>query len=146
MDKCEHDFNVEQRSNFILCGNVHLHFFVFKTNLKYPSIHPSIFFRLSRGRLGGSTLSREAPGHLLQLVWENIKLFPGQPRDIIFPVCPGSLPEPPPYVICLEHLTQEVSLSDARTTSIGSFRYGGVSALPPPGWPNSSPYLMPATL
>lgn len=38
MDKCEHDFNVEQRSNFILCRNVHLHFFVFKTNLKYPSI------------------------------------------------------------------------------------------------------------
>ncbi|KAI3355635.1 hypothetical protein L3Q82_004174 [Scortum barcoo] len=35
--------------------------------------------------------------------------FPGQPRDIVSPACPGSSRRPPPGGTCLEHLPREAS-------------------------------------
>ncbi|MED6272113.1 hypothetical protein CHARACLAT_027010 [Characodon lateralis] len=35
------------------------------------------------------------PRHLLQLLWVDPKAFPGQPRDIVPPACPGPSPGPP---------------------------------------------------
>ncbi|PWA16680.1 hypothetical protein CCH79_00017500 [Gambusia affinis] len=49
------------------------------------------------------------PSHFFQLLWRNPKAFPGQPRDIVPPACPGSSPGPPPGGTCPEHLTREVS-------------------------------------
>ncbi|MEQ2256958.1 hypothetical protein ILYODFUR_029405 [Ilyodon furcidens] len=45
------------------------------------------------------------PRHLLQLLRGEPKAFPGQPRDIVPPVCPW----PPPGGTCLEHLTRKAS-------------------------------------
>ncbi|MEQ2159982.1 hypothetical protein GOODEAATRI_028862 [Goodea atripinnis] len=44
------------------------------------------------------------PRHLLQLLRGEPKVFPGQPRDIVPPACPGPSPGPPPGETCLEHL------------------------------------------
>ncbi|MED6269719.1 hypothetical protein CHARACLAT_002542 [Characodon lateralis] len=41
-----------------------------------------------------------------QLVRKNPKAFPGQPRDIVPPPCPGSSSGPPPGGMCPEHLTR----------------------------------------
>ncbi|MEQ2283987.1 hypothetical protein AMECASPLE_017101 [Ameca splendens] len=75
------------------------------------------------------------PRHLLQLLWGEPKVFPGQPRDRVPPACLGLSPEPP------EEGIQEASDIDARATSTGSSRCGGAVALlrAPPGWPSSSP-------
>ncbi|MEQ2310907.1 hypothetical protein AMECASPLE_014095 [Ameca splendens] len=37
------------------------------------------------------------------------KAFPGQPRDIVPPACPGPSPGPPPGGTCLEHLPRKAS-------------------------------------
>ncbi|KAI3360480.1 hypothetical protein L3Q82_002269 [Scortum barcoo] len=64
---------------------------------------------------GGSSLSRDAqtsphPRHFLQLLpGGSSEAFPGQPRDIVSPACPGSSPRPPPGGTCLEHLPREAS-------------------------------------
>ncbi|MEQ2198914.1 hypothetical protein XENOCAPTIV_020799, partial [Xenoophorus captivus] len=47
------------------------------------------------------------PRHLLQLLRGEPKAFPGQPRDIVPPVCPGPSPGPPPNGTCLEHLPRK---------------------------------------
>ncbi|KAK5602720.1 hypothetical protein CRENBAI_002502 [Crenichthys baileyi] len=39
----------------------------------------------------------------------NPKAFPGQPRNIVLPACPGSSSGAPPNGTCLEHLTREAS-------------------------------------
>ncbi|KAI3356345.1 hypothetical protein L3Q82_017575, partial [Scortum barcoo] len=63
----------------------------------------------------GSSLSTDAqtfphPRHFLQLFRVDSEAFPGQPRDIVSPVCPGSSPgPPPPGGTCLEHLPREAS-------------------------------------
>ncbi|XP_047226064.1 nectin-1 isoform X5 [Girardinichthys multiradiatus] len=44
------------------------------------------------------------PRNLLQLLRGEPKAFPGQPRDIVPPACPGPSPGPPPGGTCLEHL------------------------------------------
>ncbi|XP_060798521.1 class I histocompatibility antigen, F10 alpha chain-like isoform X2 [Neoarius graeffei] len=49
------------------------------------------------------------PRHLGQLLGKNTEAFPGQPRDIVPPACPGSSPGPPPGGTCLEHLPREAS-------------------------------------
>ncbi|MED6259804.1 hypothetical protein ATANTOWER_032107 [Ataeniobius toweri] len=49
------------------------------------------------------------PTHLLQLLRGEPKAFPGQPRDIVPPACPGPSPGPPPGGTCLEHLPREGS-------------------------------------
>ncbi|MED6250692.1 hypothetical protein ATANTOWER_005372 [Ataeniobius toweri] len=49
------------------------------------------------------------PRHLFQLHWEKFEAFPGQPRDIVPPACPGPSPGPPPGETCLKHLPREVS-------------------------------------
>ncbi|XP_050960778.1 uncharacterized protein LOC127162047 [Labeo rohita] len=49
------------------------------------------------------------PRHFLQLFRRNTEAFPGQPRDIIPPACPGSSPGPPPGGTCPEHLPREAS-------------------------------------
>ena len=73
------------------------------------SIHPSIFFRLSRVGLRGQLPEQghpdfPHPGHFLQLFWEDPKAFPGQLGDIVTPACPGSSPGSPPGGTCQEHL------------------------------------------
>ncbi|MEQ2299957.1 hypothetical protein AMECASPLE_020411 [Ameca splendens] len=40
---------------------------------------------------------------------EEPKVFPGQPRDIVPPACPGTSPGPPPSGTFLEHLPREPS-------------------------------------
>ncbi|KAL0146834.1 hypothetical protein M9458_057773, partial [Cirrhinus mrigala] len=47
--------------------------------------------------------------HFLQLFRRNTEAFPGQPRDIVPPACPGSSPGPPPGGTCPEHLPREAS-------------------------------------
>ncbi|MEQ2233083.1 hypothetical protein ILYODFUR_018173 [Ilyodon furcidens] len=47
--------------------------------------------------------------YLLQLLRGELKAFPGQPRDIVNPACPGLSPVPPPGGTCLEHLPREAS-------------------------------------
>ncbi|KAI3375867.1 hypothetical protein L3Q82_004138 [Scortum barcoo] len=49
------------------------------------------------------------PRHFLQLFRGDPEAFPGQPRDIVSPACPGSSPRPPPGGTCLEHLPREAS-------------------------------------
>ncbi|MED6256515.1 hypothetical protein ATANTOWER_027877 [Ataeniobius toweri] len=49
------------------------------------------------------------PRHLLQLLRGKPKAFPGQPRDIVPPECPGPSPGPPPGGTCLEHLPRKAS-------------------------------------
>ncbi|MED6253369.1 hypothetical protein ATANTOWER_027734, partial [Ataeniobius toweri] len=55
------------------------------------------------------------PRHLLQLFRGEPKAFPGQPRDIVSPACPGPSPGIPP-----EEGFQKASDIDARATSTGS--------------------------
>uniref|UniRef100_A0A3B4BJM0 C5orf34-like domain-containing protein n=1 Tax=Periophthalmus magnuspinnatus TaxID=409849 RepID=A0A3B4BJM0_9GOBI len=43
------------------------------------------------------------PRHILKLLQWDPKGFPGQPRDMVPPVCPGSSLGPPPGRTCLEH-------------------------------------------
>ncbi|KAK3508267.1 hypothetical protein QTP70_017786 [Hemibagrus guttatus] len=47
--------------------------------------------------------------HFLQLFRRDPKVFPGQPRDIVSPACPGSSPGPLPGGACPEHLPRETS-------------------------------------
>ncbi|KAK3566905.1 hypothetical protein QTP86_004875 [Hemibagrus guttatus] len=47
--------------------------------------------------------------HFLQLFRRDPEAFPGQPRDIVSPVCPGSSPGPLPGGGCPEHLPRETS-------------------------------------
>ncbi|KAK3552864.1 hypothetical protein QTP86_024271 [Hemibagrus guttatus] len=47
--------------------------------------------------------------HFLQLFRKDPEAFPGQPRDIVSPACPGSSPRPLPGRACLEHLPRETS-------------------------------------
>uniref|UniRef100_A0A672YAI4 Calcium channel, voltage-dependent, T type, alpha 1H subunit a n=1 Tax=Sphaeramia orbicularis TaxID=375764 RepID=A0A672YAI4_9TELE len=49
------------------------------------------------------------PRHLLQLFRGDPEAFPGQPRDIVSPTCPGSSPRSPPGGTCPEHLPREAS-------------------------------------
>ncbi|KAK3533518.1 hypothetical protein QTP70_023342, partial [Hemibagrus guttatus] len=47
--------------------------------------------------------------HFLQLFRRDPEAFPGQPRDIVSPACPGSSPGPLPGGACPEHLSRETS-------------------------------------
>ncbi|KAK3507438.1 hypothetical protein QTP70_020628 [Hemibagrus guttatus] len=47
--------------------------------------------------------------HFLQLFWRDPEAFPGQPRDIVSPACPGSSPGPLPGGACPIHLPRETS-------------------------------------
>ncbi|MEQ2311448.1 hypothetical protein AMECASPLE_020107, partial [Ameca splendens] len=47
--------------------------------------------------------------HLVQLLWGKPKAFPGQPRYIVPPACPGLSPGSPPGETCLEQLLWEVT-------------------------------------
>ncbi|MEQ2287337.1 hypothetical protein AMECASPLE_011327 [Ameca splendens] len=65
-----------------------------------------LVFRFIQDRVAGAADSAEMPDvplprHLLR---GEPKAFPGQPRDIVPPACPGSSPGPPPGGTCLEHL------------------------------------------
>ncbi|KAK3544053.1 hypothetical protein QTP86_000397 [Hemibagrus guttatus] len=77
-------------------------------------IHSFIVFRLSGVGSRGQQ-SKEGcpdlplPRHFLQLFRRDPKTFPGQPRDIVSPACPGSSPGPLPGGACLEHLSRETS-------------------------------------
>ncbi|MED6239507.1 hypothetical protein ATANTOWER_007269 [Ataeniobius toweri] len=73
-----------------------------------------VIFRFIRDRVAGAADSAETPDvplprHLLQLLRVEPKAFPGQPRDIVPPACPGSSPGPPPGGTCLEHLPRKAS-------------------------------------
>ncbi|KAF7654421.1 hypothetical protein LDENG_00070200 [Lucifuga dentata] len=76
------------------------------------SIHPSIILRLSglwwqqTKQLGPHF---PVPGQALQLLLGDSEAFPGQPGDIIPPVCPGSSPGPPPSWTCLEDFPREIT-------------------------------------
>ncbi|KAI3372540.1 hypothetical protein L3Q82_023022, partial [Scortum barcoo] len=100
--------------------------------MKLPSIHPSIFIRLVRDRVAWRQQSEQRcpdfphPRHFLQLFRGDPEAFPGQPRDIVSPACPGSSPGPPPDGTRLEHLPREASQGaseiDAQATSADSSR------------------------
>jgi len=77
-----------------------------------PSIH---FHPLNPGSgHGGSRPSRLTqaslwPATLYSLLWGIPRTFPGNERDIILPVCPGSSLGSPPSWTCLENLLREAS-------------------------------------
>ncbi|KAI3356618.1 hypothetical protein L3Q82_017828 [Scortum barcoo] len=79
-------------------------------------VHPSIHFQPIDPGPGRRRQQSEQrcpdfphPRHFLQLFWGDPEAFPGQPRDIVSPACPGSSPRPPPGGTCLEHLPREAS-------------------------------------
>ncbi|CAM4549908.1 unnamed protein product [Leuciscus chuanchicus] len=79
-----------------------------------PSIHPSIFFRLSGAGSRGQQSKQGCPDfplprHFLQLFRGDTEAFPGQPGDIVPPACPRSSPGSPPGGTCLEHLPGKAS-------------------------------------
>ncbi|KAK3516275.1 hypothetical protein QTP70_008649 [Hemibagrus guttatus] len=47
--------------------------------------------------------------HFLQLFRRDPEAFPGQPKDIVSPACPGSSPGPLPGGACPKHLSRETS-------------------------------------
>ncbi|KAI3359654.1 hypothetical protein L3Q82_014038 [Scortum barcoo] len=97
------------------------------------SIHPSIHFHPlgpGPGR-GGSSLSRDAQTSLTPDTSSSSsggipEAFPGQPRDIVSPACPGSSTGPSPGGTRLEHLPREarppggIRNADAQATSADS--------------------------
>ena len=81
-------------------------------------IHPSIHFLRRRPDF-------PLPGHIIQLLREDPKVFPGQPSDIVTPACPGSSSGSPPGGACQEHPRGR--------------HPGGIQYRCPPGWWSSSP-------
>ncbi|MEQ2245915.1 hypothetical protein ILYODFUR_032944 [Ilyodon furcidens] len=80
------------------------------------NVYCSIYFLVlvSIDRLRGQQTQQRRPDvplprHLLQLLQVEPKAFPGQPRDIVPPACPGPSPGPPPGGTCLEHLPRKAS-------------------------------------
>ncbi|MEQ2252927.1 hypothetical protein ILYODFUR_026849, partial [Ilyodon furcidens] len=78
-----------------------------------PSIYPLSSISLGVGSRAQQPKQRDPdfplPSHLGQLVRGNPKAFPGQPRNIVPPACPGSSSGPLPGGMCPEHLTREAS-------------------------------------
>ncbi|KAK3537762.1 hypothetical protein QTP70_017850, partial [Hemibagrus guttatus] len=73
-----------------------------------------IVFRLSGAGSRGQQSKQGCPDlplprHFLQLFRRDPEAFPGQPRDIVSPACPGSSPGPLPGAACLEHLPRDTS-------------------------------------
>ncbi|XP_061820491.2 CUGBP Elav-like family member 3-B isoform X2 [Nerophis lumbriciformis] len=116
-----------------------------------PSIHPSIFFRLSEVGSRGQQPKQGSPdfplpSHFVQLLPGDPEAFPGQPGDIVFPTCPGSSPWPPTGRTCPKHLPRCTStppgISATAVPSIGGpIGVNGFSALAPQsnGQPTSEP-------
>ncbi|TWW64582.1 hypothetical protein D4764_22G0002290 [Takifugu flavidus] len=78
------------------------------------SMHASILYRLSGvGSRGQQPKERSPdfplPSYFLQLIRRDPQAFPGQPRDIVSPTCPGSSRGSPTGGTCPEHLTREAS-------------------------------------
>uniref|UniRef100_A0A8C5H691 Multidrug resistance-associated protein 1 n=1 Tax=Gouania willdenowi TaxID=441366 RepID=A0A8C5H691_GOUWI len=64
------------------------------------------------------------PGHFLQLVRGDPETFPGQPRDIVSPACPGSSPGPPSGGTCPERRTREpphLALLDVKLSTFAAY-------------------------
>ncbi|KAK3567356.1 hypothetical protein QTP86_019916 [Hemibagrus guttatus] len=79
-----------------------------------PFIHSFIVFRLSGAGSRGQQSKQGCPDlphprHFLQLFRRDPEVFPGQPKDIVSPACPGSSPVPLPGGACPEHLSRETS-------------------------------------
>lgn len=86
------------------------------------------------------------PGHFIQLVLWDSKVFPGQLRDIAPPACPGSSPAAWWWEVALNTSPgscQEESLPDAQVPTGGFSHRGGEATLlqAPPGWPSFRPCL-----
>ncbi|CAF94440.1 unnamed protein product [Tetraodon nigroviridis] len=100
----------------MLLRTFHLCCVSYDLNKWKPPIRPSISFLpliWVWGR-GASSLSREAQTSLSPATSSSSsggdpKTFPGQPRDIVSSVCPGSSRGPPSGETCLEHLAREAS-------------------------------------
>ena len=88
--------------------------FVFHVAWQYytPSVHPSIFCRLSSVWSWWQwSPDNHLPSYAHQLLLGNPKVFPGQERYIIPPTCSGPAPESPPNWTCPEYLWMEASRS-----------------------------------
>ena len=78
-----------------------------------PSIHPLSAASPGVGSRGQQLEQRSpdipVPGHFFQLFRGDPEAFPGEPKDIVSPTCPGFSPGSPPSETCPEHLTREAS-------------------------------------
>ncbi|KAK3512968.1 hypothetical protein QTP70_033400 [Hemibagrus guttatus] len=84
-----------------------------RANFDKPDITSSLQKRLTAGSRGQQSKQGcpdlPLPKHFLQLFRRDPEAFPGQPRDIVSPACPGSSPGPLPGGACPEHLPRETS-------------------------------------
>ncbi|KAK3572156.1 hypothetical protein QTP86_022232 [Hemibagrus guttatus] len=86
----------------------------YTVEFKQYFVHSFIVFRLSGAGSWGQQSKQGCPDfplprHFLQLFRRDPEAFPGQPRDIVSPACPGSSPGPLPGGACPEHLSRETS-------------------------------------
>lgn len=80
----------------------------YDVNLSLTSIHPFSTTYLGLGHVGSNVVSKgpmtSVFGHLHKLLRWDTGVFPGQLRDIISLLCPGSTPESPPTKAYPNHL------------------------------------------
>lgn len=108
----------------------------------HPSMHCSFPWVGSWGQQPQEAPRLPWPSHLLQLLQWDPEAFPGQPRDIIPPLFPGSFLRSRVSETCPEHQggVKEESKPDA-TSAVSSRCRGAVALLQaPPWWLSPSPY------
>ncbi|KAK3517186.1 hypothetical protein QTP70_000829 [Hemibagrus guttatus] len=87
---------------------------VYKATFSVTLTHDASYRSVSNMPLESSSLDQDGrltarlfSSHFLQLFRRDLEAFPGQPKDIVSPACPGSSPGPLPGGACPEHLSRE---------------------------------------